>query len=144
MKEFSLKVKKLNEDSKINEPAKDSDAGYDVFATKDIILRPQERYNMPLGIALEFPDDYFCQVNQKSGLSQKFGIDTIGNVIDAGYRGEIHAIVVNTSNETINIEKGQKIAQLVFIPFVKSNIEFVNELTETERGSDGFGSTGNK
>lgn len=144
MKEFSLKVKKLNEDSKINEPAKDSDAGYDVFATKDIILRPQERYNMPLGIALEFPDDYFCQVNQKSGLSQKFGIDTIGNVIDAGYRGEIHAIVVNTSNETINIEKGQKIAQLVFIPFVKSNIKFVNELTETERGSDGFGSTGNK
>lgn len=144
MKEFSLKVKKLNEDSRINEPAKSGDAGYDVFASESISLKPQERYNMPLGIALEFPEDYFCQVNQKSGLSQKFGIDTIGNVIDSGYRGEIHAIVVNTSNEIINIEKGQKIAQLVFIPFVKSNIEFVNELTETERGSDGFGSTGTK
>ena len=144
MKEFSLKVKKLNEDSKINEPAKKSDAGYDVFATESISLKPQERYNMPLGIALEFPDYYFCQVNQKSGLSQKFGIDTIGNVIDAGYRGEIHAIIVNTSNEVINVEKGQKIAQLVFIPFVKSSIEFVTELTETERGSDGFGSTGTK
>ena len=144
MYNFNLKVKKLNEDSKINEPAKDSDAGYDVFATESISLNPHERYNMPLGIALEFPDGYFCQVNQKSGLSQKFGIDTIGNVIDAGYRGEIHAIIVNTSNEIIIIEKGQKIAQLVFIPFVKSSIEFVDELSETERGSDGFGSTGTK
>jgi len=144
MKEFSLRVKKLNKDSKINEPARNGDAGYDVFAADSVSLMPQERYNMPLGIALEFPDGYFCQVNQKSGLSQKLGIDTIGNVIDSGYRGEIHAIIVNTSNKIIHIESGQKIAQLVFISFVKSKIKFTDELSETERGSDGFGSTGNK
>ena len=144
MREFYLRVKRLNEGSKINEPARDGDAGYDVFAAESISLEPQERYSMPLGIALEFPEGYFCQVNQKSGLSQKLGIDTIGNVIDSGYRGEIHAIIVNTSDISVHIERGQKIAQLVFIPFVKSKIEFTDELSETERGSDGFGSTGNK
>ncbi|MCF7795965.1 dUTP diphosphatase [Patescibacteria group bacterium] len=138
-----LKVKIINKKyGKINKPAKHGDAGYDVFATKDIILKPHERYNMPLGIALEFPSDYVCVVNQKSGLANKYGIDTIGNVIDSGYRGEIHALIVNTSNKDIFIKAGQKIAQLLFLFWKEFNILYVDELTETDRGSNGFGSTG--
>ena len=68
-----LKVKKLNEDSKINMPAKKGDVGYDCYATKDITLKPHERFAMPLGIALEFDEGYVCHVNQKSGLSKRLG-----------------------------------------------------------------------
>lgn len=138
-----LKVKILNKDfGKINNPAKPGDAGYDVFATENIILKPHERYNMPLGIALEFPGDYVCIVNQKSGLANKFGLDTIGNVIDSGYRGEIHAQIVNTSNFNVKIEAGQKIAQLLFLFWKELNILYVDKLGETDRGEGGFGSTG--
>jgi len=139
---MNLKVKKLNEKGRIDLPAKPGDCGFDVYATKSVTMLPHERFNMPLGLALEFDDGYFCQVNQKSGLANKFGIDTIGNVIDSGYRGEIHAQIVNTSNERFDIIAGQKIAQLIFIPYEKPKINFVNELSGTERGQDGFGSTG--
>ena len=144
---FELKVRIINRElgrinHLINQPAKPGDCGYDVFATCNKTLLPHERFNMPLGIALEFTEGHFCQVNQKSGLANKFGIDTIGNVIDSAYRGEIHAQIVNTSNDVLKIDVGQKIAQLIFIPFVKANIEYVDELSKTERGTDGFGSTG--
>jgi len=138
-----LKVKILNKEyGKINHPAKQGDAGYDVFATENVILKPHERYNMPLGIALEFSSNYVCIVNQKSGLANKYGIDTIGNVIDSGYRGEIHAQIVNTSDFPVKIEAGQKIAQLLFLFWKELNILYVDELTETDRGNNGFGSTG--
>lgn len=139
---FYLKVKKLRQEAKINEPAKLGDAGYDVFSMEDVILQPHDRYNMPLGIAIEIPLGWVCIVNQKSGIAKNFGIDTIGNVIDSNYRGEIHAQIVNTSNDIVNIEKNKKIAQLVFLQHGSSEIEYVNELSETERGETGFGSTG--
>jgi len=142
MEKFYLKVKKLREEGKINNPAKNGDAGYDVFAMEDITLNPHERYNMPLGIAIEIPIGWVCIVQQKSGLAKQFGIDTIGNVIDSNYRGEIHAQIVNTSNEEIMIEKNKKIAQLIFVPHGNSEINYVDELSETERGDSGFGSTG--
>ena len=142
MENFYLKVKKLKDSAKINEPAKLGDAGYDVFATECIELKPHERYNMPLGIAIEIPTGWVCLVNQKSGIAKNLGIDTIGNVIDSNYRGEIHAQIVNTSNETITVEKDKKIAQLVFVQHGTTSIEYVDELSKTERGDTGFGSTG--
>jgi len=143
---FYLKVKRLREDAKINPPAKAGDAGYDVYAYPhtDLRLYTGERYKVPLGIALEFPEGYVCIVQQKSGLAHGFGIDTIGNVIDAGYRGEIHATVVNHGKEPLVITYGQKIAQLVFHSVETADIEFVDTLSETERGATGFGSTGLK
>ena len=142
MDKFYLKVKKINDDAKINNQAKKGDAGFDVFATENITLKPLERYNMPLGIALEFPENWVCIVQQKSGIAKNFGIDTIGNVIDSNYRGEIHAQIVNTSNDIVNIEKNKKIAQLIFLQHGSCEIEYVEELNKTERGETGFGSTG--
>jgi dUTP pyrophosphatase len=144
MKKFYLKVKKLKEQAKIDPPAKLGDVGFDVYATTYKELKPGERYAMPLGIAMEFPEGYGAFVEQRSGLARKKGILTIGNVIDSGYRGECHAIIVNTSNdEEIAINAGDKIAQIVFHPCpTVGEIEYVEELSQTERGGKGFGSTG--
>jgi dUTP pyrophosphatase len=138
---FYLKVKKINPLGKLNEPAKEGDCGHDVYSMEYFELLPHERKKVPLGIALEFPDGYYCEVKQKSGLAVKYGIDTIGNIIDSGYCGEINATIVNTSNEKIIIMKNEKIAQLIFQPYVKAKIEYVETLSETDRGENGFGST---
>jgi dUTP pyrophosphatase len=141
--EFYLKVKKLSSDSKIDIPAKKGDAGLDCYAAETITLLPHERYTMPLGICIEFPIGYVCQVNQKSGIAKNLGIDTMGNIIDSEYRGEIHATIVNTSNTKVLIHKGHKICQLIFLKcFLPNKIQYVDTLSETDRGSKGFGSTG--
>jgi len=138
-----VKVKKLSKEVKINAPSHSGDAGYDVYSTMSIVLQPLERINIPLGLSLEFDESHVCLVQGKSGLAKKLGINTIGNVIDSSYRGEIHAQIVNVSNTAINILKGMKIAQLIFVKVSTPKISFVKELTETARGEDGFGSTGN-
>lgn len=137
-----LKVKVVREGGKIDYPAKPGDAGYDVYTTKTVIINPSERCPMPLGIALEFDDGYYCQIAHKSGIAKNQGVFTIGGIVDSGYRGELVAILVNSTMNQVVIAKGTKIAQLIFMPFVKPEIEYVEELTESERGSDGFGSTG--
>lgn len=141
---MNLLIKKIIPEARINTPAYFGDAGYDVFATQTITLKPLERFNMPLGIAISFPSDCVCLVQQKSGNSVKKGFDTIGNVIDSSYRGEIHAVIVNTSNESITINKDDKVAQLLFLDVNTPRIEFVNELSTTERGEKGFGSSDKK
>lgn len=137
-----LKVKKLNQCSKIDNPAKKGDAGFDCFSAVDVLVDPQERVKVPLGIAIEIPTGYVALVNQKSGLAVKLGMDTSGNVIDSSYRGEIHAIVFNNSKKSFWIKKGEKICQLLIHKCYTPEVEFVGELSDTERGSDGFGSTG--
>ena len=144
MKDFYLKVKKLHKNARIDAPAKPGDVGHDVYAMETVRLEPGCRYAMPLGVALEFPNGYGAFVEQRSGQARHKGILTIGNVIDASYRGEIHAIIVNTSNDyTIVVNEGEKIAQVVFHKcFTVNNINYVDELSNTERGDKGFGSTG--
>lgn len=137
-----LKIKKLYEDAKINPPAYSGDAGYDVFSMIDTYLEPLERFNVPLGIALEFDSDHVCLTQGKSGVSKRYGLDTLGNVIDSSYRGEIHALVVNVSDQPVHITKGMKIAQIIFFRISTPSIEYVEELNLTDRGEKGFGSTG--
>jgi dUTP pyrophosphatase len=139
---MNLKIKILNEFGKINIPAYVGDAGYDVFSTINLQLNPLDRWAIPLGIALEFDSTIVCQVNEKSGLAKNSGFMTIGNIIDSSYRGEIHAIVVNTSNEILNIKQGEKVAQLIFLKVETPIIEYVSELSNTSREENKFGSTG--
>lgn len=139
---MQVKVKYLTEDSKINPPAYLGDAGYDVFSTIDVELKPLERVNIPLGVSLEFDNTHVCLVQGKSGIAKRLGLDSIGNVIDSSYRGEIHAQMVNVSNEVVKVEKGTKIAQLLFIRISTPEIQLVEDLSESIRGEKGFGSTG--
>lgn len=115
-----------------------NDSGADVFATETITLEPHSVYKMPLGIGTELPDGYDIVVHCKSGLSSK-GIFTSNSPVDAGYRGEIHAIMLNTTNNSYTIKEGEKVGQLVVRPVIYA--DFIEELGE-ERGNGGFGSTG--
>ena len=115
-----------------------NDSGADVYAKEDVWLWPNGVYKIPTGVGLEMPDGYDAVIHCKSGLSSK-GIVAMNAPIDAGYRGEIHAILANLGTTRVKIEKGQKIGQIVVRPVVYC--EFVDELG-TERKDGAFGSTG--
>ena len=115
-----------------------NDSGADVFACDDIVIAPGTVKKVPTGIGVEIPDGYDAVIHCKSGLSSN-GIFAANAPIDAGYRGEVHAILFNTTDKPFVICKGEKVGQLVVRPVVYA--EFVNELGK-ERGDAGFGSTG--
>lgn len=123
-------------------------AGLDVRAniTESIILKPMERALVKTGLFLEIPVGSECQVRPRSGLAYKNGISVLNSpgTIDADYRGEVGVILINMSNETFVIENGERIAQLVFAKVEQAQWQEVNELSTTDRGSGGFGSTGVK
>ena len=121
-------------------------AGMDVRAhlSEDLILQPMERRLIPTGLILEIPKGYECQVRPRSGLALKKGLTVLNSpgTIDADYRGEVGVILINLSNETVTIEPGERIAQLIFSPVIQVFLNETKELSQTDRGSGGFGSTG--
>lgn len=140
---MEIKIKKLYNDTKIPEYAHTGDVGMDMFSREETtILYPGERKIFFTGFAMSFPNGYAAIVKDKSSLPAKFGIHTMGGVFDAGYRGEYNAQLINLGNESVTIEKGQKIAQLIIFPVEIPTITEVNELSKSERGHGNFGSTG--
>ncbi len=123
-------------------------AGMDLIAAidADIVLKPFERKAVPTGIAIGLPQGYEAQVRPRSGLALKNGI-TVANApgtIDADYRGEVCAILINLSDQDFVISRGMRIAQMIVAPYSRVSWNIVSELSETERGAGGFGSTGLK
>ena len=123
-------------------------AGLDVRANieEPIILRPLQRALVPTGLYIELPEGYEMQVRPRSGLAARHGISLVNTpgTIDPDYRGEIKVIMVNLSNEDFELKPGERIAQLVVARFTRIAWECVEELSETDRGAGGFGSTGTK
>ena len=120
------------------------DAGVDLYSTEDCVLKPMERKLIPTGLKLEIPHGYEGQVRPKSGLAINHGISHANSVgtIDSSYRGEIKIPVINLSTETYRIEKGKKIGQLIFAKVEEAVFEETEQLSETTRADNGFGSTG--
>src|ERR1035437_320749 len=139
---MKIKIKKLHLDAQIPKYAHEGDAGLDLYTVEAFELEPGERKSIPLGIAIEIPDGYVGLMWDKSGLSHKYGIKSFGGVIDSGYRGEIHAGVMNLSDKYFKFEKGHKIAQLLIQKIENVDFEEVKELSDTSRGEGGLGSTG--
>ena len=125
-----------------------SSAGLDVRANlnESVVLKPFERALVKTGIFMEIPAGYECQVRPRSGLALKNGITVLNSpgTIDSDYRGEIGVILVNLSNEVFTVVDGERIAQLVFAQVEQAKWKTSIELSETERGAGGFGSTGVK
>ena len=123
-------------------------AGMDLRAniSETIVLKPLERTIVKTGLFIELPIGVEAQVRPRSGLAAKKGITVLNapGTVDADYRGEIGVILVNLSNEDFTIENGERIAQLVIAKHERAEWQSVEELTETTRGSGGFGSTGTK
>ena len=139
---MKIKIKKLHLDAQIPKYAHEGDAGLDLYTVEAFELEPGERKSIPLGIAIEIPDGYVGLMWDKSGLSHKYGIKSFGGVIDSGYRGEIHAGVMNLSDKYFKFEKGHKIAQLLIQKIEQVDFEEVKELSDSLRGEGGLGSTG--
>ncbi|MEY2640703.1 MAG: hypothetical protein RL150_96 [Candidatus Parcubacteria bacterium] len=139
---MELKIKKLHDDARIPTYAHEGDAGMDLYAVSTMVVAPMERAQIPIGIALEIPAGHVGLVWDKSGLSHKQGIKTLGGVVDAGYRGEIQVGVVNLGNEPYTFEAGHKVAQLLIQKVEHPQVVEVDMLSETARGDGAFGSTG--
>lgn len=135
---MKIRMTKLNAFQKVPNRAHYNDAGADVFTLTDVVVNPNETIKIPLGIILEIPDGYMGCIFPKSGLASK-GIIAQLPPIDSGYRGEIHAIVSNISQDTFKFNKYDKVGQLVILPIIIP--ELVANLDDT-RGTGAFGSTG--
>ena len=138
-----LKIKQLSNYTPAY--AHTGDAGLDLRTTEDITLRAGQHKTVGTGIAVEIPEGCVGLVFPRSGLACKHGValrNCVG-VIDSGYRGEIK-VTLTCSEEKITLAAGERVCQLVVMPYVPCKIECVDELADTERGANGYGSTGTK
>jgi dUTP pyrophosphatase len=143
---LKIKIKKIKENAVVPKYAHHGDAGVDLYSTEDYILKPGERTLVSTGIAIAIPPGHEAQVRPKSGLALKHGISIVNTpgTVDCEYRGEIGVIAINLGQEDFKIEKGNKIAQMIFNKIEEADFEEVKELDDTTRGDGGFGSTGHK
>lgn len=121
-------------------------AGMDLYAaiSQDIIIKPRNIEIVPTGIAIALPENMEAQIRPRSGLAAKSGITVLNSpgTIDADYRGEIKAILINHGKEDFVISRGMRIAQMIIANYVKIEFQEVESLDDTTRGVNGFGSTG--
>ena len=131
----------LDEGAIMPHRAHSADAGYDLFSREDAVIHPSSGGVFDTGVHVAIPEGYVGFLKSKSGLNVKHSIQSEG-VIDSGYTGSIHVKLFNHGSRSIKIEKGQKISQLVILPIITPELELVEALEDTERGTGGFGSTG--
>ena len=166
-----VKIKRVK-DVEMPKYAREFDAGFDLVAAEDVVIKPGETKVIPTGLAFEIPPGYEMQIRPRSGMSRKTKIRVVLGTIDSGYRGEVGVIADNASlieyasmprfnagilagdndfsitkpvkYEVIEIKKGDRIAQGVIAPVLTAHFVEVDELSESDRGTGGFGSTGVK
>ena len=144
--ELSVQFQRLPSNPDLPLPARATPqaAGYDIRSTTEVVLNPGEIRLISTGLIMELPEGMECQVRPRSGLALKYGI-TLPNspgTIDPDYRGEVKIIIQNLGSEQVTLIRGERVAQLVFSLFESPEVSEVKELSSTDRGEDGFGSTG--
>ena len=149
MNKPNVKVKKLREGAIIPTYGSSYAAGADLYAcidTDQAVIRPHETKLIPPGISLEIPEGYGGFIYARSGIATKRGLAPANKVgvVDSDYRGEVMVALHNHSETDASIDNGERVAQLVIAPFLAVNFTEADELTDTERGEGGFGSTGKK
>lgn len=143
---INVNIKKLNDNAKIPTRGSEYAAGYDLYAcvNEPVVIYPHETVKIGTGIAIEIPDGFFGAIFPRSGLATKRGLrlsNCVG-VCDSDYRGEYIVALHNDTNIPQAIEPNERMAQLVVMPYLPVKFTEVDELSDTERGSCGFGSTG--
>lgn len=125
-------------------PSKGSEhaAGWDLYSTQSLTLRPGKRESVKTGLTMELPKGYFGSIRPRSGLAVRHGIDTLAGVIDCDYRGEVCVVLINLGGVAYHIEKGDRIAQMIIQKYYDMNLMAVDKLEDTERSNKGFGSSG--
>lgn len=143
---MKIKIKKLNDKAVIPTRGSEQAAGYDLYAATENIIQiaPHSTVMVSTGISIEIPEGYFGGIFARSGLAAKKGLrpaNCIG-VCDSDYRGEYIVALHNDTDELMEIQPHERIAQLIVLPYLAVEFEKVDELSDTQRGSGGFGSTG--
>ena len=143
---MNIKMKFLTNTAQ--EPTRGSEyaAGYDLYACEDALIPAHETRKIGTGLAFELPKDTFAAIFARSGLATKHGLrpaNCVG-VCDADYRGEYIVALHNDTDHDVGISEGERIAQMVLMPFIPMEFEKVTALSDTVRGKNGFGSTGSK
>jgi len=142
---LTIQIKRIGDDNTFTIPsyAHHGDAGFDLFAREDTHLPKGIPIQVPVGISLEIPTGYAGLIWDKSGLSHKYGLKTLGGVVDSGYRGEVLVGVINLGPKEVVIKKNEKIAQMLIQKVEKVVFsETKKNLSSTKRGKRDFGSTG--
>ena len=141
---IEVPVRRLRDDAVLPSQAYDGDAGLDLSAAEGLTIGPGERAVVGTGLAVAIPPGYTGLVVPRSGLAARSGLGKVNSpgVIDAGYRGEVRVVLLNTDREQpFTVEPGMRIAQLLVVPVPPVRLVEVDELPESERGERGFGSS---
>ncbi|XTZ12861.1 MAG: dUTP diphosphatase [cyanobacterium endosymbiont of Rhopalodia inflata] len=141
---MKLKIIKLREQAVIPRYEHNNDSGLDLISIEDVEIESGESQLVKIGISIELPPNTEAQIRPRSGLALKHKITVLNTpgTIDEGYRGEIGVILINHGKTSFQVIQGMRIAQMVIAPVIRVKIEEVNDLSDTIRGSKGFGSTG--
>lgn len=140
---IKLPVKLFSEDANIPTRGSEGAAGLDLYSVEDIVLWSGTRELIQTGVGMVIPKGYVGIVKSRSGLAARHGLEVGAGVIDSDYRGEIKVLLYNNSVNTYHIKSGDRVAQILFIPvLVDVEVEQVYKLDQTDRGYEGFGSTG--
>jgi dUTP pyrophosphatase len=141
---YTIKVNLIHEDALLPNRAYEGDAGFDLFSVEEKVIKAGESGLIQTGIQLELPKWTEAQIRPRSGLALNHSITVLNSpgTIDEGYRGEIKIILINHGKKDFVIKKKMKIAQMVIAPIAKVDLIEVDELTSSERGTGGFGSSG--
>lgn len=141
---LELRVVRLDPELPLPSYAHEGDAGLDLTASADVRLAPGERTAVPTGLRIAVPDGWVGLVHPRSGLARRHGV-TVANApgtIDAGYRGELQVLLINLGDETVTLERGDRIAQLLLQRVGRASVVAVDDLDASDRGAGGFGSSG--
>lgn len=145
---FTLKVKLLTHTAAVPTRDSNAEAGFDLYADESVTIQPYgsgegtNRALISTGIAIALPDGFYGRIAPRSGLAVKQGLDVLAGVVDNSYRGEVKVALINLGTEAIDIQAGDRVAQLVATPYFVGGIEAVSDLDQTDRDEKGFGSSG--
>ena len=141
---IEIKFIPLRGGAHIPQKAHEDDAGFDLYASEDFLLKAHCFGCVPTAISIELPDGFEAQVRPRSGLAAKYGVTVLNapGTIDAGYRGEIKVILINHGNEDFTITAGMRIAQMIISPVLQARFVEASSLAESDRGEGGFSSSG--
>lgn len=144
MSQLNIRVRLLHPDAHVPQRAHAGDAGADLVSIDDVVLTPGQRAVVGTGVAVEIPVGWVGLIHPRSGLAARQGVTVLNTpgTIDAGYRGEIKVILYNAGSESVEISRGDRIAQLVLQQVELARFTVVEELSDTARADGGFGSTG--
>lgn len=140
----TIKFKKLHDDAKLPTRGSAQACGLDLYSIERQTIQPGERIPFRTGLAMSIPYGFYGRIAARSGLVFRHGINVLGGVIDADYRGEVVCLLTNLSDVEFTIEPGQRFAQLIIEQVAMGDPEWASDLCQTARASGGFGSTGSK